>query len=452
MPFSGKSLTRKDACDHLQLSHDRPMPLFGDGLENHDWARLIAIVAAVFLLFFYTRSCPFPAGMFWDLLSGRDFPASNQWIFSCERIAFSIAQSSAGLIGLKTVFHVLFFLICGTLTIWAFKGPESIPGIIVLGLFAFAIQPLLGMRDLLLLVFMGILFSSLDNNRFRHSYGLILIPFTAAASGLGLPAWLIPALVTCHVLWGENLSPSLILCSLLGLLVFIDPSLGNIFGTSSLSMKFPHPDDLQMLHTLAAIFLIPNLVALPLLGETQLPNLAFYCLLGIVTLITPIYAPLFIMTGALLLLSGLSQLSPLSLNLSLIGVLILVAVFHLFLFLNPFGFRINPSVRAELGGAVVPLLSGASSTLQIARHEVGELAWKGLIVLNEEHIQLLLQRKHLFVIQQHGQFDLTGTAPEKATVASSTDISGEHRSSERGTPSVASFSIESVPVVDKTED
>ena len=38
-----------------------------------EWNRIAALVATVAVLFFFTRSAPFPAATFWDLALARDF-------------------------------------------------------------------------------------------------------------------------------------------------------------------------------------------------------------------------------------------------------------------------------------------------------------------------------------------------------------------------------------------
>jgi len=80
-----------------------------ENLGNQDWERVAALTATIILLFFYTRSCPFPAGTYWDLLTGRDFLPVNPWVLSPERISCIVAQSSASLTGLKALYHSVFF-------------------------------------------------------------------------------------------------------------------------------------------------------------------------------------------------------------------------------------------------------------------------------------------------------------------------------------------------------
>ena len=80
--------------------------------EQIEWNRIAALVATVAVLFFFTRSAPFPAQTFWDLTLARDFDLSLGWVFYPEAIALTIADSSASLLGLKAVFHIAYFLLC----------------------------------------------------------------------------------------------------------------------------------------------------------------------------------------------------------------------------------------------------------------------------------------------------------------------------------------------------
>ncbi|HMM59456.1 MAG TPA: hypothetical protein PKC25_04905, partial [Candidatus Rifleibacterium sp.] len=169
-----------------------------------EWNRIAALVATVAVLFFFTRSAPFPAQTFWDLTLARDFDLSLGWVFFPESLALTIADPSASLLGLKAVFHIAYFLLCCILCTWVFKSREILPGIIFLAVFALSMQAFLSLRMLLTLIFVAGTITILDNNRLKNHFGLVLIPITAAASGLGLNGWLLVALVACHAFYNDH--------------------------------------------------------------------------------------------------------------------------------------------------------------------------------------------------------------------------------------------------------
>jgi len=383
-----------------------------------DWERIAALLATLAVLFFYTRSCPFASGTYWDLLFAREFDLNIGWAVLPESIAFAFAQSAASLAGLKTLCHGLFFLLSCLLLVWIYRGREILPGLIVLGIFAFAMQPLLGLRALLQLIFTVGLLAILDGEWLREKFGVALIPITAAASALGLNSWVLVALVTCYALVRPGFRLTLILSALIGILCFPEGAASAVSNQIPLSMRYPHPEDQLLLSLLAGIFLVPNLIALSRIDEENFPMVIFYAFTGFLALVNFGGMPLFIVTGVVLLLKALSEIEPLGLNTRLAGTVILVILVHLFLFLNPSGFGINPTVRGELGTDVDALLQGRIRSRVVTTHDLGELMWKGLLHLTPDDITALPQVPRLRIEEHDGTLQLvhdeessgTGTA------------------------------------------
>ena len=157
---------------------------------------------------------------------------------------------------------------------------------------------------------------------------------------------------------------------------------------------------------LGGIFLIPNLVALSMVRGETFPTLIFYVLLGGVYLLDNSYGSAFALIGFLLLVSHLSEMEQLSPNFRLIGVGLLAIMIHLFLFLSPTGFGLNPSIRNELGKDLQELMSGKTANIRIRPCEVGELAWKGLVNLNYEHLAPLERASFVLIREHDGRFEL----------------------------------------------
>ncbi|NLI78307.1 MAG: hypothetical protein GX442_17960 [Candidatus Riflebacteria bacterium] len=357
-----------------------------------DWERIAILGATLVILFFYTRASPFPAGTYWDLLFARDFDLNIGWALLPEALSYTIVQTSASLIGLKTVYHIAYFLLCAIVAVWAFKGKEILPGIVVLGIFAFGLQPILTLRWTLQLLFLAGLISMFDGPYLKDVFGVALIPVTAAASALGLNSWLLLALIVVHVLVNDEFRLSLILCGLMGILFFPEGAASSV-AHAPLSTLFQRPDDAKMLTLLGGIFLVPNLLALPRMGEEDLPSLIFYALTGILSLVDPSFIPCFILVGTFLIFLNLADIEPLSTGTRLVGILLLAVVLHVSLFLNPIGFSLNPTVRGELGSQLATLMTTNYEQRRIDVHEMGELAWKGLVQIDADDLPTLLAHR-----------------------------------------------------------
>ncbi len=377
-----------------------------------EWNRIAALVATIAVLFFFTRSAPFPAQTFWDLTLARDFDLSIGWVFFPESIALTIADSSASLLGLKAVFHIAYFLLCCILCTWVFKSREILPGIIFLAIFALSMQTFLNLRMLLTLLFVAATITILDNNRLKNHFGLVLVPITAAASGLGINSWLLVALVGCHAFYNDNYSPTLLLCAVTGLFFFPEGAASSVDPGSVLAWNFMPEADMKVMYLLSGIFLLINMAMLGRLTHEDIPNLFFYAITGFMALISPASLPVFVLMGLTLLLKCFAEIEPLALNYHLVGIMILTAIVHLFLFVNPFGFKLNPTVRGQLGKNLSPLLEGYIDEQVILNHEIGELVWKGLVAVKPEDLKrIAIIREWKLQRSVHGNFDLLPSLP-----------------------------------------
>jgi len=389
--------------DEFKHSEDR-QHTSGQPIE---WNRIAALVATVAVLFFFTRSAPFPASTFWDLALARDFDLQIGWVLLPESIALAITDSTASLLGLKAVFHICFFLLCCLICTWVFKSREIMPGVLLLAVFALSMQSYLSLRMLLQLIFVAGTLTILDNNRLRNNFGVILIPITAAASSLSLNSWLLVILVVCHAFYNDKYSPTLVLCALTGLLFFPEGAATAVDRTSVLAWQFMPETDTRIMYLLAGIFLLINLVSLHRLGHEDMPNLFFYAITGFMAVVNPASVPIFILMGLTMLLKCFSEVEPLPLNYHLAGIIALTAIIHMFLFFNPFGFKLNPTVRGQLGKDLSPLLEGYVSEQTVYNHEIGELVWKGLISLKQEDLPVIASRRDWKIVRlDNGEFEL----------------------------------------------
>ncbi|MBI3038417.1 hypothetical protein HYY75_05105 [bacterium] len=347
------------------------------------------ICATIFILFFLTRPCPFPSGTYWDLLYARDFEVEFGLTLIPETLSFIIEQSFGSLTTLKTVYHLVFFLLCGILTISVFKAREIFPGLVVLAIFAFGMQPLLSLRWSIQLVLLAGIVLGFDGNWFRNSYGVALIPIMAAVSALGLPVWLFLIYVVCQVLLGKEFYSSLLLCSLIGILVFPEGAVYSIVGPTPPSIRFPDPEDVLLMNLLSGIFLLTSLLSLSRLTDREIPNLVFFALTGFLALTNHHFSPIFILIGTLLTLKALSTIRLFPLLSKIISLLLLTIFLNFFFFLNPVGFKINPQIRGELGPALSPLITGEVKRGRLPAWNIGELVWKGLLSLDQGDLENL---------------------------------------------------------------
>ncbi|OGK08179.1 MAG: hypothetical protein A2W80_11280 [Candidatus Riflebacteria bacterium GWC2_50_8] len=372
-----------------------------------EWNRIAALVATIAVLFFFTRSAPFPASTFWDLALARDFDLNIGWVFLPETLALSIADSSASLLGLKAVYHITFFLLCCLICTWVFKSREIMPGVLLLAVFSLSMQSFLSLRMLLQLIFIAGTLTILDNNRLKNNFGVILIPITAAASGLSLNSWLLVVMVACHAFYNDKYSPTLVLCALTGLLFFPEGAATAVDRTSVLAWQFLPDADTKIMYLLSGIFLLINLVSLHRLGHEDMPHLFFYAITGFMAVINPASVPIFILMGLTMLLKCFSEVEPLPLNYHLAGIITLTAIIHVFLFVNPFGFKLNPAVRGQLGKDLSPLLEGYVSEQTVYNHEIGELVWKGLVSLEHEDLPVIASKRDWKIVRLgNGEFEL----------------------------------------------
>lgn len=372
-----------------------------------EWNRVAALVATIAVLFFFTRSAPFPATTYWELMLARDFDLSVGSVFLPESMALDVVNSSASLLGLKAVYHIAYFLLNCILCVWVFKNREILPGLIALAIFALSMQTFLSLRMLLQLIFVIGLLTILDQDRLKGNFGIVLIPITAAASALTLNSWLMLALIACHAIFNKNYSLSLIVCGLIGVLFFPEGAALAVNPGSVLAWQFAPAADLKIMYLLAGIFLLVNLITLGRLTYEDFPNLVFYAVAGLMALINPGTLPVFIMLGVVMILKSLAELEPMTLNLHLAGIVVLTAIIHLFLFINPFGFKLNPSIRGQVGKNLSPILDGYTDEQELMNHELGEIAWKGMISIQAEDLEKIsLFKVWRLVRLETGEFEV----------------------------------------------
>ncbi len=381
--------------------------------EDHDsvaplpeWERILALVATVLVLFFYTRSCPFPAGTYWDLVSARDFDINLGWTVMPEYLAYLVSQSSASLTGLKAIYHIVFFLLLGMMTVWVFRSREILPGLLLLAIFAFGMQPLLTLRQLLQLLFLAGFFTAFSGSFLKNAFGILIVPALAAAGAVGLNTWMLLVFVTCHALFRRGFQWTLVLCGLMGLLIFPESTTNAYTGLMPMASRFIFAEDQYLLWLLGGIFVVPNLLALPLIDEESFPTMIFYSLVTIASLLDPGYGPAFVLTGFFLLSRALHDMMPLSPNVRIVGVVLLAILVHLFLLYSPLGFKINTGIRLELGSELEPVLSGREATMKVRTSQLGELAWKGMLNLKLEDLALIQRLPHVIVKSRSGNFEL----------------------------------------------
>jgi hypothetical protein len=97
--------------------------------------------------------------------------------------------------------------------------------------------------------------------------------------------------------------------------------------------------------------------------------------------------------GMILLLKSFNAVEPMSLNCQLVGIIVLTVFIHLFLFFNPLGLKLNPSVKGQIGKNLGPLMDGYVTSQLVDNVEIGELAWKGIISVNIEDLQKMSELK-----------------------------------------------------------
>lgn len=356
-------------------------------------SRIVALVATLTILFFLTRSTPFASSTYWELSIARDFGSlSSGWVFTPEKIALSIVNSRPSMLGLKALYHMLFFLICAMLCLWIFKCKEPLPGIVILFFFALAMQIHLDFRMLLTIFSTVGLMMILDSNLMKDDFGIMLIPITASASAMGLNAWLMIVLVTCYVVVIDDLRPSLILCALIGLLFFPEGAAAAANFSSVWSWHFAVPIEQKLVYIIAAILLLINIVNLAKLAHEDMPALIFCVVTGFMSLVNPYYMPLFIVVSIILLFKSFSDIEQLSMNSYLVGIVLITIIINLFLFSNSFGINLNPTVKHHLGDLLTPVIEGKVKEMPIKNYNIGELAWKGIISIDKDQLPLLFKR------------------------------------------------------------
>ena len=365
-------------------------------------SRLAALVVTVILLYLLTRSIPLPSGTYWDLLYARDFDLHLQQALLPETLALLVVQSQASMFGLRVLYHVCLMILCGFLVVWSFKGEELMPGLVTTAIFAFFLGPLFLLRPLMTMLFVAAVLTLFESDHFKGIFGIGMIPVTAAASFLGLNSWLLVAITALYVFFDDEFEPTLILCALVGVL-FSPEGAASAVWLQPYSMTYADPAETNLLLLAATIILVPNLFALPSITGEDLPIISFYGLTGIISLLDPGILPVFILVGVMVVLGHLSKLDSFNVEAYLVGVVLLMIVIHAFLFQYPTGFRLNTSVRSELGASLVPLVENPDIAIRVDGRYFGELIWKGLVSVESNRINELSSGRDYVVEKRDGK-------------------------------------------------
>ncbi len=371
-----------------------------------EWNKIATIIATIVVLLFFTRSAPFPSSTYWELTIARDFiDSSSPLILFPETIALAISNSSISLIGLKAIYHIIYFILCSAFCLWIFKTKEPLPGLVGLSIFSFTMQSFLNLRMLLTLTLLIILLLLLDKKIIQNKFGLILIPIFAAASGLGLNTNILISLVLCYILCNPNFKISLILCSLLGGLIFTDGFVASLNYDSIVNWSFMPKTEMEILYVLSGIFLLINIVSIVRISSSDLPIVIFYAITGFFALMQPNTISIFVTMGLFVFIKLYSDQKPLSLNFQMLGLLIITAMVYLYLFINPFGIKLNPNIRSQLTPELSTLMDGYTDNIQIDKYNLGELAWKNIIRYEPSKIRSIFQNSKELLLVRRGADD-----------------------------------------------
>ena len=371
--------------------------------EPIEWNRITTIVATIVVLLFFTRSAPFPATTYWELTIARDFiDTSIQGIIYPEFLALKIADSSISLLGLKAIYHILYFFLCSLFCIWIFKNKEPLPGLIGLSFYAFTMQSFLNLRMLITLNFIITLLLLLDKNQMKNKYGVILVPIFAAISGLGLNSILLISLVICYAFCNPNYKLSLIVFAMIGGLIFPEGLVSTLDSDLLLNWNFMPKSEMEILYVLSGIFLLFNLVSLARVTVQDLPYIVFYAITGFFALIWPTTIPVFVTIGLFSLIKLYSDLKPLSLVYQMLGLLLITTMVYLYLFINPFGIKLNSNIKKQLNTDLYPIMEGFKDNIPIEKYNIGELVWKGFIRYDQEKIREVFQSKDDLLLIRRG--------------------------------------------------
>ena len=369
--------------------------------ETIEWNKLTTIIATIVVLFFFTRSAPFPSTTFWELTIARDFSFDTNVLYP-ETIALKVEDSSLSLLGLKAIYHVIYFIICSLFCIWIFRNKEPLPGLVTLSIFAFSMQVFLNLRMLLTILFIMCMLFLLDQRLMQNKFGFVFIPIMAAASGLGLNTPLLISLIASYCIFNKNYRFSLVFCALLGGFFFPEGFVSFLKTDSIFNWNFIPESELRILYVLSGLFLLFNLVSLPRMSSQDFPLLVFYAITGFFSLLQPTTIPVFITFGLFFFIKLYSDLNPLPLIFQMLGLLLITTMVYLYLFINPFGIKLNPSVKNQLGKELAPLEDGFYDRLEIEKYNLGELIWKPIITCDQDKIKNLLKKDKLILTRTPG--------------------------------------------------
>jgi hypothetical protein len=349
--------------------------------------KLTTIIATIVVIFFFTRSAPFPSSTYWELTAARDFKPDLSDILFPEILALKISDSSLSLMGLKAIYHIFYFIICSSFCFWIFKNKEPLPGLIALSVFTFSMQVYFNLKLLLTLTFiLGILFL-LDNNYIKNRFGIIFLPIMGAVSGLGLNTALILSLIFCHVFYRKNIKLSFIIWSIIGGLLFPEGFIASFDKDLIFNWNFIPNYEIKTLFVLSCIFLFVNIISLSKITSRDLPNLTFYVITGLFAFFQPTALPIFVAMGLFLFIKLYSDQHPLPLNYQMVGLFVITTIVYLYLFINPYGIKLNPVVNGQLGKELSSVTEDYVKSMDIEWYNLGELIWKNVIInYNQEKL------------------------------------------------------------------
>ena len=176
---------------------------------------------------------------------------------------------------------------------------------------------------------------------------------------------------------------------------------------SLLNWNFIPKSEMEILYVLSGIFLLFNLISLVRSAPQDIPYLIYYALTGFFALIWPSTTPVFVMIGLFVLIKLYSDLKPLSLNFQMFGLLAITAMVYLYLFVNPFGIKLNPNIKKQLNTELYPIMEGYKDNIPIEKYNIGELVWKGFIRYDQEKIRSMYQSNKELLLYRRGVDDYT---------------------------------------------
>ena len=80
---------------------------------------------------------------------------------------------------------------------------------------------------------------------------------------------------------------------------------------------------------------------------------------------------------------------------------------YLYLFVNPFGIKLNPNIKKQLNTELYPIMEGYKDNIPIEKFNIGELVWKGFIRYDQEKIRSMYHSNKELLLYRRGTDDYT---------------------------------------------